>query len=69
MSAFALAMSVGLPIIADCEGDFELMRSHSCPLGFADSDEYKAFMSELCCHMCTQLSGLCFETSARHFER
>jgi hypothetical protein len=45
---------------------FELMRSHKCPLGFADSDEYHAFMSELCCHICTRLSELCGKTSARH---
>jgi hypothetical protein len=45
---------------------FELMRSHKCPLGFADSDEYHAFMSELCGHIWTRLSELCGKTEARH---
>jgi hypothetical protein len=46
----------------------ELMRSHECPLGFADSDEYKAFMSELRCHINIQLFELCGKASARHHE-
>ena len=47
---------------------FEVMRSHECPLRFADSDEYKAFMSELCCHINIQLFELCGKASARHHE-
>jgi hypothetical protein len=48
--------------------DFELMRNLECPLGFADSDQYKAFMSELSCNINTQLWELCGKTSALHYE-
>jgi hypothetical protein len=48
--------------------NFELMRSIECPLGFADLDEYKAFKSELCCHISIQLFELFDKTFARHHE-
>jgi hypothetical protein len=44
------------------------MRSIECPLGFADLDEYKAFKSELCCHISIQLFELFDKTFARHHE-